>query len=747
MAVAHRIYAEALFEAACHLAVQSGGYGGCWIGLAQHDEHKSIKPVTYAGRTIPALEPVKMRWGDEPHGWGPAGTAIREQRIALSTDLAHDPLFAPWRDLAIAAGFRTCLSLPITLQNGTIIGALTLYSADPTSFGREEQRLLSELVSALAKALQTVLARQERDAAIRAQSTSEMRTHHLLAASGVVLYALSLQGDGAVLVEVSDNIGKMLGYSVDEARMPHWWSEHVHPADLPNASHGITRVLKAGQHTHRYRFQHRAGGYRWIRDEMTLQRDADGKPTGVVGVLIDVTETQVAEEKIYRLANIDPLTELPNRRLFNEQLDNSLARARPDESHGALLFIDLDRFKTINDMLGHSTGDAVLKEIARRLISGVRAHTCDTVARIGGDEFVVLLPEIAGSHIEAADRAGTISRKLVDMISEEPIVVDEQEFHLGASIGFTVFPKQDDTVESLIREADTAMYQAKSSETNVAMFQPAMHLSLLARHAVEDEIRHALKTSRFEIWLQDQVTVTGQPIGAEVLIRLRGRDGHIIPPSEFISIAESSGLIVPLGRWILTEACALLARIRSDKPDWRLSVNVSPRQFRHPGFVSDVIAALQRYDVPTGHLTLEITENLLIKDVAETTKIMKTLSSHGVRFAVDDFGTGYSSLHYLRRLPVNEIKIDKSFIGQLPTDKSAVVITEAILAMAQRFDLDVVAEGVETLEHATFLRERGCSMMQGYFFSRPTPTTEWFERLAGKPHAGPPPLLLVAPDA
>lgn len=728
--------ADALFEAACHLAVQSGGYGGCWIGLMQHDDEKSIKPVASAGRSVPALEDVRMRWGDEPHGWGPAGTAIRERRITVSTDLAHDPLFAPWHDLALGAGFRTCLSLPIILQNTDTIGVLTLYSNDPTSFGEEEQRLLSDLVTILAKALQTVFAREERDAALNAQSTSERRTDRLLAASSVVLYALAPRGEEFIPIEVSHNISKVLGYEPEEACKSGWWLDHVHPADRRNASQAIARVLEAGQHTHRYRFKHRAGGYRWLRDEMTLQRDVHGIPSGVVGVWLDVTDSHIAEEKIYRLANIDPLTELPNRRLLQERLQESLVRARGADSYGALLFVDIDRFKIINDVLGHSSGDKVLKEIAQKLTSCIRAYTGDTVARIGGDEFVVLLPEIVASQSEASVRVASIGWTLFDTIAEQPFVIEKQEFHLRPSIGFTLFPKRDDTLDSLIREADTAMYQAKSGETNVVMFEPAMYLSLLAKHEVEDEIRHAVKAGRFELWLQDQFSVTGQSIGAEALIRLKGRDGRMIQPCEFIGIAESSGLIVPLGRWILTEACTILARMLGDRPDWRLSVNVSPKQFRHPGFVADVTAALERNEIPPDHLTLEITENLLIDDVVETTKVMKRLSGLGVRFAIDDFGTGYSNLHYLQRLPINEIKIDKSFIGQLPGDKSASVITEAILGLARSFELDVVAEGVETFEHFAFLRDRGCTMMQGYLFSRPVATAEWLARSCETPRAG-----------
>lgn len=718
---------EALFKAACELAVDVGGYNACWVGLAENNQERSIRVVASAGRDKHYVEQLRLSWADKPEGRGPSGTSIREGRLASWSDIRFDPLFELWRDRAVTAGFRASISIPFYSADETVTGTFTLYSSNPTAFGEDEQTLLAELTGNITKSLQDIATRQERDAALVARSMSEQRMDWLLTASSMVLYALTLHQKQPVLPEISRSIFDMLGYAPEDIHDPEWWHTHVHPDDLPQARLGIQRVCDAGHYTHRYRIRHRNGSYRWIRDEMTLQRASDGHPSVIAGVWIDITAHRTAEEEIYRLAHIDPLTGLPNRRLLNERLGAVLSETRHCGSHGAILFLDLDRFKNINDMLGHTAGDAALTEAARRLRMAIRAT--DTIARIGGDEFVILLAEAGATMEDAAAHANSVGRKMIDAITGQPILINDREYHLGASIGFTLFPKPADTIDTLIREADTAMYQAKAGNDDVMMFQPAMHQSIMVRHTIENEIRAAMRNEQFEIWLQDQVDDSGMLVGAECLMRLRKGDGQIANPSEFIGIAESSGLIIPLGRWLLREACSFLAQISPAQPGFGLSVNISPRQFRDPSFVSDVLTAIGDFGVAPDRLTLEITENLLINDTLEIGRIMQTLADRGVRFSVDDFGTGYSSLHYLQHLPIREIKIDRSFVTHVPHDVSSVAIVEAILAMAHRLDLDVVAEGVETAEHVAFLRTRGRMRMQGYFFAKPLEATTWLERL------------------
>lgn len=720
---------RALFAAACRLGVEVGGYQGAWIGLARQDQARRIQVVAHHGAGEAYTARLNLSWADVPIGQGPAGRALRDARMAVVHDVAREPSFAPWREQALANGFRAVIALPFGPPQTPPEAVFVLYSATPMAFGDEEQILLSELTANLGKALETIKTRRERDVAVIARSESETRLERLLQASGVVLYELAVTGEEVMPLGVSPNIQDMLGYAPADACSQDWWRSRIHPEDRPQLADGMRCVQEKGQCTLRYQIRHRDGSYRWIRDEMTLRRVGGAAHFRIVGAWIDITERRTAEEKIYQLAHLDPLTELPNRRLLNERLGEALAEMRRNGSQGALLFIDLDRFKVINDMLGHAAGDEVIREVAVRLKLVLRAR--DTVARVGGDEFVVLLTEAGATGEAAAQHAGIVARKIKDALASQPFMLGEREYHLGASIGFTIFPKPDDTLDALIREADTAMYQAKTGDAEVVMFQPAMYQSLMARHAVEDEIRGALKAGRFEIWLQDQVDEDGLAVSTEALIRLRGQDGRIISPAQFISVAESSGLIVPLGRWVLRESCSLLARVKAYRPLTRLAVNVSPRQFRDPAFVSHVLDAIESSGIAPDRLTLEITENLLVKDVLEIGAIMRSLAAHGVRFSVDDFGTGYSSLHYLQQLPIHEIKIDKGFVGQVPEDASSVAIVEVILAMGGRLGLDVVAEGVETPEQVSFLRRHGCARMQGYLFSRPIPAREWLEKIYG----------------
>lgn len=716
---------DALFEAACQLAVDVGGYDSSWIGIAQNDLDKSVQIAASAGRHFPALSKIRFTWRGDQDGRGPTCTAIREKKIVLLRDISKEYGSLSWREEALASGFRTSICLPFGSYEDRAIGTITLYSKNHVSFEQDEQNLLIELTDILAKALQNITTKRDYDAALVACSMSEQRIQQVLLASGTVLYTLKFVKGCAFPDEISRNVLNLVGYAPEDMQGPKWWSEHVHPEDLPQAELGLVHVQEAGHYIHRYRIRHRNGCYRWIRDELTLQRDADGNASGVIGVWIDITEHHEAQEEIYRLAHIDPLTSLPNRRLLNERLGEVLTEARRNGSHGALLFIDLDRFKNINDLLGHNAGDTALAEVAGRLRQIIRAT--DTIARIGGDEFVVLLAKAGSTSGDATAHATKIGEKLIDSIAGKPILLGGQEYYVGASIGFTLFPKPADTIETLVREADTAMYQAKSGTDNVVMFNPTMHQSLVIRHAIEDDIRNALKDKRFEIWLQDQMDNTGTAVSAEALVRLRKRDGGITAPSEFISIAEASGLIVPLGRWILQEACSILRQIGSNRPDYGISVNVSPQQFYAPNFAADVLATLDHFGVTPDSLTLEITENLLVQEITEISKIMGRLADRGVRFSVDDFGTGYSNLHYLSQLPIKELKIDHGFISQIPEDTSSIAIVETVFAMARRLDLDVVAEGVETNAQFSFLKNFGQMRMQGFYFAKPMETKTWLE--------------------
>lgn len=506
------------------------------------------------------------------------------------------------------------------------------------------------------------------------------------------------------------------------------WIEGVHPEDRENLLaiyHGAfaSRVPFSTE----YRLRHASGEYRWLLSQGGPRYDTRGRFLGFIGHCMDVTEAKRAEAEIERLAYHDALTGLPNRALFLDRLEQTLAASRRNRRYGAVLFVDLDHFKQINDVHGHAMGDAVLREIAHRVQYHLRQE--DTVARLGGDEFVVLLPELASTLDDAGAMALSVAEKLRSAIGS-PVVVGEQAFVTSASIGITLFPKVGEDVDDLMREADTAMYRAKERGRNALVyFEPAMQEAVSQRYALDQALREAVRTRSFELYLQSQVDADGRTLGAEALVRWRHPERGLIMPASFIPLAEENGLIVQIGEWVLREACALIARLDREGRGLRIAVNVSPRQFHQDDFVQRVREILAATGADPTYLTLEITENLLIGHTPASVARMTELAALGLRFAIDDFGTGYSSLMYLKRLPVTELKIDKSFVQDVPHDINDVALVETILSVARHLHFEVVAEGVENEAQLAFLRDQGCERFQGYHFQRPQPAATWIDRL------------------
>jgi diguanylate cyclase (GGDEF)-like protein/PAS domain S-box-containing protein len=447
----------------------------------------------------------------------------------------------------------------------------------------------------------------------------------------------------------------------------------------------------------------------------------------ILAITRDITEYKRAEAQIEHLAYHDQLTNLPNRALFLDRLGQALASARRAQRFGAVMFVDLDHFKRINDVHNHTIGDMVLKDVAQRLRYFLRQG--DTVARLGGDEFVILLPELSTDQEMAATLALSVGEK-VRAALEQPARIDGQDYLTTASIGVSLFPKQSESVEDLIREADIAMYRAKDSGRNALIFfEQHMQTHIAERYALERDLRGAVKQSALELFVQSQVTVDGEVIGAEALVRWHHPSRGLVSPASFIPIAEETGLIVGIGEWVLHEACRLLAQLNESGHSLRIAVNVSPRQFHQANFVTRVQEILAKTGADPLYLTLEITESLLIDRTAEVVSRMMALSELGIRFSIDDFGTGYSSLAYLKRLPLNELKIDKSFVQDVPNDPNDVALVETIMSMARHLHFEVVAEGVETRAQLEFLTGQGCGHFQGYFFHRPQPSRDWLAHL------------------
>ncbi|MCZ8253970.1 MAG: EAL domain-containing protein [Hylemonella sp.] len=469
---------------------------------------------------------------------------------------------------------------------------------------------------------------------------------------------------------------------------------------------------------------------------ITSVKNAEGVIVNYVGTLVDITERKAAEDEIKSLAFYDPLTQLPNRRLLLDRLQQAVAARARSGIEGALLFIDLDHFKNINDARGHAVGDRLLQLVAQRLQALFRAE--DTVARIGGDEFVVLIPELSLQAGDGARLAMRIAEKVRDELRQS-IEIEGKSYRCGASIGVTLIDKTEKTTTDLLREADTAMYRAKEAGRNqVAFFQPSMQAEVEKRMALEEALSHALERDELRMVLQPQFDGKGRTTGAELLMRWQHPTLGHVPPSEFIPLAEEMGLIVELGEWSLQQACQTARRLQALGRATPLSVNVSPRQFRQSEFVQRMIAILEQNQAPASSIILEVTEGMLIEDVDGAISRMRELAALGVRFSIDDFGTGYSSLNYLKRMPLYELKIDKSFMERTPNDPNDTAIVKLILSVAANLGLKVVAEGVETRSQSDFLIQHGCDAMQGYLLARPMPIDEWLNQQASKEGVLPP---------
>ncbi|MCX7178759.1 MAG: EAL domain-containing protein [Proteobacteria bacterium] len=457
--------------------------------------------------------------------------------------------------------------------------------------------------------------------------------------------------------------------------------------------------------------------------------DAGGQVIQYIAVFADLSEIRQAQDKAERLSWRDALTGLANRALFLRQLEQTLATAQREARYASVLLLDLDRFKDINDARGLSLGDSLLKTVAERLNRILGPN--DMLARLDSDEFALLLPQLSGMRDMAGRDALALAEKLRSALRED-IWLDGEAFHLDASIGIALFPESlQETSSDVLRQADMAMHQAKAAGGGCAMFfQTEMGEKVKERYQLERELRLAVEENQLRLYLQPQVDDGGRQVGAEALVRWQHPERGLVPPGVFIPQAEASDLIVAVDRWMLSEVCRLLARLDLEGRSLRISVNVSPRHFQKDDFVGAVKRILSSSGADPSHLVLEVTEGLVIGDFADVVGKMMALTTLGIHFSMDDFGTGYSSLAYLKRLPIHELKIDKSFIQDAPTDPNDAALVEAILAVAKHLHLQVVAEGVETASQAEFLNARGKVIHQGYLYGRPEPVDIWLNRLA-----------------
>jgi diguanylate cyclase (GGDEF)-like protein/PAS domain S-box-containing protein len=564
--------------------------------------------------------------------------------------------------------------------------------------------------------------RRERASLIKARE-SEQWLRFAQGAAGVGTFSWDIGGDTTTC---SDEYFRLFGIepratAVTTAE----WREHLHPEDRERVIQAMScSVFDGAPFRAEYRLVWSDGSEHWVSSRGEVFRDDAGQPVRMMGALIDITDRKRAEEKTEYLAYHDALTGLANRELVKDRLAAALEQARSDDQLVAVLLLDLDRFKLVNDAAGRQEADELLRTVGAALCALVGAE--DTVARLGTDEFILLLPAR-----DYPDQVIDVAERIIESF-RQPHLLANHEFHITATIGMAIFPYDADDPEALLSNADVAMYQAKEHGRNrYERYRSEMNASILPRLALENDLRNGLARGEFVVYYQPQVdVVSGRTVGVEALVRWQHPERGLVMPADFIYMAEETGLILPLGEWVLRVACAQAkAWHNAGHPNLRMAVNLSSRQFLQRDLVERVQSALRESGLAAEYLELEITESAAIQDVRYTAMILAELRQLGVRIAIDDFGTGYSSLDRLRRLTVNTVKIDQTFICNLVRNQKDANIVNTMIEMAHSLGLGVVAEGVATEEQLDFLRERSCEQVQGYLFSKALPAEEASEAL------------------
>lgn len=648
-------------------------------------------------------------------GEGSCGTAAFTGERVIVEDIQTHPYWVNYKALAVQAGLGACWSQPILSSAGKVLGTFAIYHHDAHRPEESDIALIEQAARLVGIAI-------EHKQAEDALHYSEQRFRDVSDAAGEYLWEVD---ENSVYTYVSRRAVDVKGYTPEEllgqtpmAFMP---SE-----DIPLVQESIHQAIanKAP-----FRLQHRditrSGAIHWEEVNGVPFYDEKGKLLGLRGTGMNITERKQTEEAINSLAFYDALTGLPNRRLLMDRLLRALTSSARSKREGALLFIDLDNFKTLNDTLGHDVGDLLLQQVALRLQACVREG--DTVARLGGDEFVVVLEDLSEQVMDAATQTEMLGEAILHALSQ-PYLLGSQPYRNTPSIGATLFYSHDQGPEELMKQADIAMYQAKKAGRNtLRFFDPRMQDNINARAQLEAALRNGLAAGEFQLYYQIQVDDAQQPLGAEALIRWIHPERGMVLPAEFIFLAEETGLILPIGTWVLETACAQLKAWQQSElaRELVLAVNVSAKQFRQPDFVVQLRELVERHAISPALLKLELTESLLLDDTEETIATMNDLSEIGIQFSLDDFGAGYSSLQYIKRLPIDQLKIDQSFVRDIVVDGSDKAIVRTIIAMAHSLDLNVIAEGVETEAQRLSLLSKGCTHYQGYLFSKPVPITQF----------------------
>ncbi|WP_183798557.1 putative bifunctional diguanylate cyclase/phosphodiesterase [Paraburkholderia fungorum] len=647
-------------------------------------------------------------------GAGSCGTAMFERRMVTVENIETDPLWDDFRHLALPLGLRACWSVPFENDSGTVLGAFAVYHRTPRRPSAEEAAILYDISHSVGLAV-------HQDA--MAQRLARSEEHHRLVVDhlneGIIVQAR----DGVVLAcnpsarRILRASTELIGRDILTVMVRAY---HEDGSIVTEAARPTSRVLASGKPLLGVTIglELIGGDVIWITENVVpIIKPGDSEPSSVLISFTDIGPVREAQRQLKFLATRDPLTGLYNRAYLAERMRDLFAPAAlagmGELARVAVLFVDLDGFKKVNDTAGHEAGDALLCSVAQRLSACVAFG--DTLARVGGDEFVIVV-----SAYENTAQLIALAQRILDTIAV-PFAVADNEYYMGASIGISLFPEDGQDVPTLMRNADSAMYHAKQcGRNNFQFFTAELNQRLQRRFMIEQALRRALATDELSLVYQPIVdSQCGRTIGAEALLRWYNSDLGNVSPVEFIPVAEDAGLIVEIGAWVLARACEQAAQWRRTlAPDLIVAVNLSPRQFKG-GLVERIERCLEQSGLEPGALELEITERLLMSDSDAVLPMLSALSAMGVRISVDDFGTGYSSLSYLKRFPLHNLKIDRSFVAGLPDHRDSIAITQAVVAMAHSLGMNVTAEGVETAEQAAFLRGIACDKQQGYFYSRP----------------------------
>lgn len=721
--IVHTHSRQELLEGACRIVVERGGFTLAWVGLLQ-DDGKTIQIAARQGGDPEMFERVGPYVVEEPLRT-PVEIAIGENRVFLSNELSAERRLADSHQIFAEYNLASATACPLHVS-GEIVGAITLFSDEAGFFDSALTRLVKEVAVDLSFALNNYHRESLRQAAeISLKSAEEFNrlSRRVIEASPNGVMITSAGHAGTPLIYVNSAFERITGYTRKEVmgRDPAFLK-----GDDTN-QRGLIDIRQAVRHRQEGRAllrNYRKDGTQFWNDlTMAPVFDDEGKASHFVGIINDITERKQYEQQLEQQYSQDALTCLASRNLLQDRVEQAMASARHNNHHIALLFVDLDQFKRINDSLGRSAGDTVLREVSSRLKQQADSRT--TVARLGSDEFVILLTDI-DDPADLPSRAAAVLAAL-----EPPFGIDGREMTITASIGISVFPGNGEDYNTLLRNADIAMYRAKQLGANHFCFYTSdMNALALQRVDMESRLKRAVDEVKMQLFYQPVIALSsGRVIAAEAL--LRWHDGERwVPPEEFIPLAEDTGLIIPLGRQVLEQAAEQVRKWRDSGIDLCIAINLSARQFRDPQLSEDIVSALERSGVPASRMRLEITESVVMDNAEEAAEILGRLKSLGLGISIDDFGTGYSSLACLRRYPIDQFKIDRSFIQDLGQHSENKAIVMAIIRLAHSLGLGTVAEGVETRQQRDYLSRAGCDLVQGFLYSRPLPAEDFAHWMA-----------------